>query len=243
IELEEYRIAAFEAIDSYGHRCIRMETFPAAGRDIPEFCAQKGAGSDVVVLLLGTLYGTPIANREISYTEDEFNTAIALKKPILVFEPAPAANTNLKAALEAIEENGLTYEIQRERQKAFGRRARQGRWPRPFKDVADLKFQVGHSLSALASPAKSASYGGERLPYLCNRTRQIEEFAESFRTGLGGAAHVYVVHGDEREQHRQCVDRLVCRHVTYPKRASPAALIGPPPNRAAIEWPLERDAD
>src|SRR5437764_4770506 len=146
LEMEEYRKAAAEAIDQYGYQCIRMETFPASDRAIPDFCRARVAECDVFVLILGQFYGTPIPNRNISYTEDEFDAAVELKKPRLVFTPAPQADTNLKYALASLKVNKLIYEEQEERQTKFKAKALEGLLPRTFKDPDDLKFQVGHSL-------------------------------------------------------------------------------------------------
>jgi hypothetical protein len=43
-ELREYRLAAFAAIDRFGAQCIRMENFPAADRQVPDFCRDKVRG-------------------------------------------------------------------------------------------------------------------------------------------------------------------------------------------------------
>src|SRR2546430_682004 len=107
LEMEEYRKAAAEAIDQYGYQCIRMETFPASDRAIVDFCRARVAECDIFVLILGQFYGTPIPNRDISYTEDEFDAAVDLKKPCLVFVPAPKASTNLADALASMETNKL----------------------------------------------------------------------------------------------------------------------------------------
>ncbi len=146
VEMEEYRLAAAAAIDQYGHQCVRMETFPASERGIPEFCRARVAECDLFVLVLGQFYGTPIPGRDISYTEDEFDAAVAVGKARLVFVPAETADTNIRAALASMKKNGLIYEEQEKRQERFRAKALAGILPRTFKDPEDLKFQIGHSV-------------------------------------------------------------------------------------------------
>ena len=239
LEMRDYRDVARDAVNQYGHRCVRMEDFPAADRAIEDFCRQRVSECDLVILLLGKLYGTAIPGRDISYTEDEFDTAVAVGKPILVFEPTPHAPTDTAAALAS---SGLDYDVQQRRQSEFAKKILRGRLPRLFTDVADLKFQVGYTLAVQATKP-SARYAGERIPYLCNRRLQIDGFGESFRTSLAGQPVVFVVHGHELEQHKQCVQRLICRHITYPKRTATAPLVAPADKGAVVEWPIEKDSE
>jgi hypothetical protein len=241
-EMREYRAAAAEAVDQFGYRCVRMETFPAKDREIAGFCRDRLRDCDVVVVILGRFYGTPIPQRDISYSEDEFDAASELGKTILVFEPERGAKANTDDALAALEANGLIYEDQIARQRRFVKKAHQGRLVRTFKNESDLKFQVGHSLAEHFKDSRGG-YAGERLPHLCDRTLQLDQFGESFQRGTPGQPEIYVVHGHEDEQHKHCVQRLICFHISYPRRWSSAALVGPAEDRALVEWPVEGDAE
>ncbi len=241
-EMEDYRQAALAAIDACGHRCIHMEVFPASDLAIESFCADKVKECDLFVLLLGKFYGTPIPGKEISYTEDELDTALSLRKPRLVFVPGPKARTNTDAALSRMEANGLSYEDQKKRQSAFTKKAMQGVLPRDFGDPADLKFQIGNSINQhfqTVQPVAAAPkrYAGEMLPLLCDRKKQFDDFGETFQTGKPGQPEIYVLPGHELEQHKNCVRRLTCYHITYPMKTMTGSILAPPPDRAVVDWP------
>ena len=247
-EMQEYRQAALAAIDACGHQCIHMEVFPAADLAIESFCAEKVKECDLFVLLLGKFYGTPIPGKEISYTEDEFDTALSLRKPRLVFIPGPGASLNTDAALARIDANGLSYDDQKRRQSAFAKKAVQGVLPRDFANPSDLKFQIGNSISqhfqaAIPTAAAPKRYAGEMLPLLCDRRKQFDEFGETFQTGKPGQPEIYVLPGHELEQHKNCVRRLTCYHITYPMKTMAGSILAPPPDRSVVEWPDSDEDD
>ena len=242
LEMRDYRRAATDVIQSYPLRCVRMEDFPAKDREVAGFCRDQIKECDVVVLILGRLYGSIIPDRGISYTEGELNAATELRKTVLVFAPEPDARTNLEEAEQKLEEDKASIDEQRARQRDFRKLAQAGRAPRTFKDDADLKLKIFHALHEHFGESP-AGYAGRRLPHLCDRTMQLEQFGESFQAGLPGHPEIYVVHGHEGEQHKHCVERLICFHINYPKRTSPSALVAPPDDRALVEWPGERDTE
>src|SRR5215472_10088626 len=74
------------AITAAGLVVVDMADFPAADQPAADLCAQRVRGCDVYVGVLGTRYGTPVADKpEVSYTELEFDTATAAGLPRLVF--------------------------------------------------------------------------------------------------------------------------------------------------------------
>lgn len=243
-EMEDFRNQAFLAIDQFGHRSIRMETFPAADREIASFCRARVAECDAFVLVLGKFYGSPIPGRRISYTEDEFDAAVELGKPILVFLPSPKVKTNTDAALARMEVNGLTYEEQKGLQAEFNKKALRNRLPRTFDDLSDLKFQVGHSLNELLQGAVQTDqkrYAGEMLPLSCDRGPQLARFGECYQTGRPGQPQLFVLYGHESEQHKNCVRRLLCFHLKYPHKKSSGTLLLPADDSsdALVEWPRD----
>ena len=173
IELREYRDAAFQAIEGLGHQCILMERFPAADQQIRDFCADKIGACDVVVLIIGQLYGTLIPNRDISFSENEFDIAMALKKPILVFFPeSNRVVTNVAAALEGSQISNVPED--RWRRGAFLRKVLQGRLGRSYNSPEDLKFCVSQSVHdyssrPIATPSVAKYSGKMRVRvFLCH---------------------------------------------------------------------------
>lgn len=239
-DMKEYRTAAFEAIEQFGHQCLRMETFPAANREIPEFVREKIAECDVFLLLLGRLYGTLIPGRNVSYTEDELDRACFMNKSRLVF--TPTRETRFSAQVDDLIDRNIDIKEQKERQELFFRKAVRNIEPRPFKDAPDLKFQVGHSLSQFfydqnAVGGTATRYSGEILPFLSDRTQQLSAFSDSFEVGSPGQPEIYVLYGHEEEQHQSCIRRLICRKIVYPARNSGGGMLGPRENGAVINWP------
>ena len=83
---KSYIAEAERAISAAGHVAVDMADFPAADQPAAELCEQRVGGCDVYVGVLGTRYGSPVADRpEVSYTELEFDAATAAGLPRLVF--------------------------------------------------------------------------------------------------------------------------------------------------------------
>lgn len=246
-DMKEYREAAFSSIDDDPRcKCIRMESFPAASRDIPSFVRQKIAGCDLVVFVLGRLYGTVIPGRDISYTEDEFNATLELKKDFLVFSPTPKAR--FQAEVDDLIERNIDIKRQRERQQTFTRRVFNAKkQPRYFEDPSDLKYRIAGSIDEFlqAQPRPAAArvnpYYGQMLPLLTDRKRQIDAFSDAFEQSVPGRPQIYIIYGHEEEQHYSCVHRLICRKILYPDKSSGACMLGPRHDRAVVDWPDSED--
>jgi hypothetical protein len=75
-DLAEYREAAYHAIEGLdGWHCVRMEDFGARDWDADEFCRARVAECDVLVGIVGHLYGTVPKGKKESYTEREYEAA------------------------------------------------------------------------------------------------------------------------------------------------------------------------
>ncbi len=82
---ENYRAAAKDAIEALGQMPCLMEMAAAASPRPPQAeCFREIEASDVVVMLLGSRYGTPQDSGR-SPTHEEYDHARELGKPILVF--------------------------------------------------------------------------------------------------------------------------------------------------------------
>src|SRR4051812_41431520 len=88
-ELSNQREAIARAIERLDEvRCIRMEDFGARNQDVESFCREKIAECDILVGLIGHLHGSSPPGDARSYTEIEYDTAVALGKPRLMYMAA-----------------------------------------------------------------------------------------------------------------------------------------------------------
>jgi tetratricopeptide (TPR) repeat protein len=85
-DLTAYRKAAGDAVNKLdGYQCIRMEDFGARNAMADDFCQAKAKECDVFVGILGHCYGSSPKGSDKSYTEQEYDAAIATGKPRLMF--------------------------------------------------------------------------------------------------------------------------------------------------------------
>ena len=85
-DLFEYREAVAKAIHGLdGYHCVQMENFGARNQQALEFCRGKVRECDIFVGILGLLYGSCPEGVNLSYTEDEYVTAIEAGIPRLMF--------------------------------------------------------------------------------------------------------------------------------------------------------------
>lgn len=85
-DLAEYRQAVFEAINGLdGWKCVRMEDLGARPRPIHEFDVAAVRTCDLFVGILGHRYCTIPSSYKRSYTEHEYDTAVSLNLPRLMF--------------------------------------------------------------------------------------------------------------------------------------------------------------
>jgi tetratricopeptide (TPR) repeat protein len=85
-DLAAHRKAAGDAINKLdGYKCIRMEDFGARNAMADDFCQAKVKECDVFVGILGHCYGSSPKGSEQSYTEQEYDAAVATGKPRLMF--------------------------------------------------------------------------------------------------------------------------------------------------------------
>jgi formylglycine-generating enzyme required for sulfatase activity len=85
-DLRIQREAAFRAIQGLdGYRCIRMEDFGARTGEPSAVCKDLLAKSDVVLLIVGHTYGSSAPGAKESFTQLEYEAAVEMGKPLLVF--------------------------------------------------------------------------------------------------------------------------------------------------------------
>jgi hypothetical protein len=158
---KSYIAEAERAIAAAGHVTVDMADFPAADQPAAELCAERVRGCDVYVGVLGTRYGSPVADRpEVSYTELEFDTATAAGLPRLMFL-LDTTTTDVGIPLAELIDHQFGA-----RQEAFRRRIQaSGLVTQSFASPDELGRLVERSLRELAAAAidsrsKPAGEGG-----------------------------------------------------------------------------------
>jgi hypothetical protein len=178
-DLVQTREAAFRAIEGlHGYHCVRMEDFGSWDEAPDDFCRAKVAESDLVICIVGPLYGsrTPAGP---SYTEREFDAAITNKKPCLVF---------LTADDYPLAANLIEKDEDRKCQTAFREKTSNGRMITRFSTPDQVSVKVVQAIrnweasrpsgnvpsqaTLLASQIKSVSY---RVAVLNQSTRVTDD--------------------------------------------------------------------
>jgi hypothetical protein len=136
--LAGYREAAYRAIEGlHGYHCVRMENFGALDWKADEFCRAKVAECDLFVGILGYRYGSCPEDSEKSYSEREYEAAIAAGIPRLMF----LSSDTLPAPAKDIEPDQV-----RDKQRAFRERICNERIPDTFTSPNDLAGRVRQAL-------------------------------------------------------------------------------------------------
>ncbi|MEK7727550.1 MAG: DUF4062 domain-containing protein, partial [candidate division KSB1 bacterium] len=137
-DLAKYRAAVIAAVERLdGYHCVRMENFGARDWEADSFCHAKVQECDLFVGIVGHLYGSCPPNSAQSYTEREFEAAIAANKPRLMFI-APEDFSFPANLIEADEP--------RKKQREFRQRASTGRIRDTFTSPEDLAGRVAQAI-------------------------------------------------------------------------------------------------
>ena len=145
-DLADYREAAYRTISAMdGYHCVRMEDFGARDALADDFCRQKVAECDVFVGILGHCFGSCPKGSSKSYTEQEYDAAVAAGKPRLMFL-APEDFPLPSSLIESDEE--------RAKQRAFRDRVSSERIRDTFASPDDLARRVVAALHNLGPDAR-----------------------------------------------------------------------------------------
>src|SRR3954453_23426043 len=146
--------AAQDAVIKAGDAVTDMAYFAARDDKPAQVCAEAVAAADVLVLIAGFRYGSPVRDRpQLSHTELEHETAERLGLPRLVF--LLGEDTEGPAAMFADLEHGA-------RQQAFRERlANSGVTTATVTSPAELETAVLHALTALPRPEQQPARGTE----------------------------------------------------------------------------------
>ncbi len=133
-DLAKHRAAVIEAIERLdGYHCVRMENFGARDWEADDFCRAKVQECDLFIGIVGHLYGSRPENSAQSYTEREFDAAVAANKPRLMF----IAPEDFSFPANLIEPDEP-----RQKQREFRQRASTGRIRDTFTSPEDLAGRV-----------------------------------------------------------------------------------------------------
>jgi tetratricopeptide (TPR) repeat protein len=133
-DLTEYREAAYRAIEGLdGYHCVRMENFGARDWGGDEFCCARVAECDVLVGIVGHFHGSCPLGRDQSYTEREYEAAVAANVPRLMF----LAPEDFPLPAKLIES-----EEKRQKQRAFRDRVSTERIRDTFASPDDLAWRA-----------------------------------------------------------------------------------------------------
>lgn len=138
-DLQDERQAVMQALLSLDHFPAGMEMFPAADDD--QWALIQGVidDSDYYVLVIGGRYGS-VSEKGISYTEMEFDYALAKRIPILAFIHGQPE----EIAAKKTDQN----DVLRDRLEQFRKKVQTGRTVKFFTNADQLKAHVIQSVSA-----------------------------------------------------------------------------------------------
>lgn len=143
--MEEYRVAAREAAESLGYTVIAAEDFGASPSSPQQVCLAGVRDADVVVLLLGTRYGTLQQGSGLSPTHEEYREARG-HRPVLVFVQTGIAR---EAEEEKLVEEVSGWEG--------------GQYREPFDSPASLRTVVTRALHRWALSQQAGPVNEEEL--------------------------------------------------------------------------------
>jgi len=137
-DLGEHRTAAYNAIQAMdGWRCVRMEDFGARDSTPDDFCRERVTECDVFVGIVGHMYGTSPPNERRSFTECEYDAAVAAGKPCFMF----LAPDTFRLPVTLIESDA-----KREMQGAFRQRVSSERIRGTFESASEIGANVVNAL-------------------------------------------------------------------------------------------------
>ncbi len=201
-DLGSYRAAVKEELLTAGILPITQENFGPDYRTLEEFLKLEIAKSDIVICLVGSLFGSAPQHEKMSqrsYAQLEYDLAVQLNKPIFLF----LTDENYipdKAIQESAEENRLQKE-HREYLKNAGHK-----WEK-FSNVNNLKIKILQALTKIDHLSNLSRIFYLHLPkrpsYFAGRAREIAQLNDALLcrepsvivvVGMGGQGKTSLVH-------------------------------------------------
>jgi hypothetical protein len=153
-DLPEHRQGLRDACERAGFEPHMMEKLPALDADAIEASLQMVDEADVYVGVFAYRYGYVPKGHDISITEMEYNRALELKKPRLIFfidEAHPITGRDMETGPGAIKLQALKDRIGQQRVAAF------------FKSPGDLKGDVVAALTTLGKKLDKEAASGDAV--------------------------------------------------------------------------------
>ena len=151
LDLPEHRQGLRDACERAGFEPHMMEKLPALDADAIEASLQMVDEADVYVGVFAYRYGYVPGGHDISITEMEYDRAVELEKPRLIFfidEAHPITGKDVETGPGAIKLQTLKNRIGKQRVATF------------FKSPGDLKGDVVAALTTLGKKLDTAAAGG-----------------------------------------------------------------------------------
>jgi hypothetical protein len=245
-DLSAHRSAVLRAIRKMdGFHCHAMEDFGARHASPLEFCRSSVQKCDVFVGILAGFYGSCPPESDVSYTEHEYETALSIGLPLLMFlspEDAPLPGDLPQSPADA------------ERQRHFRERAQAGRIREIIGTPEELATAVVAALHNFArartAPDELPAAGetarrtdrGVLVPKLCDRAQQEEQFrlflAHHTQQGPPRPLAVFL-----RGAPQECLESLVHRFCGTALRKlaerHPGSRTGAVDEPYLIDWPVD----
>jgi len=180
-DLATHREAVYRAISGLdGFQCVRMEDFGARDQAADPFCRALVKECGVFVGLAGHLYGSSPDGSETSFTEGEYEAAVKVDTPRLLF----LASDDLPMASSLRESDALW-----QRQQDFRERLKKERIVAFFADPGALAAQVVTALRNLEKGEAEVIVETPRTPLLtAYLERLIQDTAPLSLSGIDPAA-------------------------------------------------------
>jgi hypothetical protein len=162
-DLQEYRNAVFEAIQKCdGWHVVRMEDFGARAEMTDEFCRAKVAECDLFVGIVGHYFGSNPKGSKKSYTQQEYDAAVEINKPRLMFVTPDDFSTPAN-----LRESTKKYKLQQE----FRKRVQETQPCPSFSSQQDLATKV---VTAIRNHENAPDFAAEEKRYLAQLIERTE---------------------------------------------------------------------
>jgi tetratricopeptide (TPR) repeat protein len=189
-DLPDHRGEIREGCERAGFEPRMMEKDPALDADPIKASLQMVEEADVYVGVFAFRYGYVPEGCDISITEMEYDRAIALKKPRLVFfihDDHPITKKDVETGPSEAKLEALKDRIGKERVATF------------FRSPKDLRAQVVEALTALAKELDAAAAGGDATAAVVAKLHR--------RTSIPSPPEPYIAHPYTLLQSRELVGR------------------------------------
>ncbi len=133
--------AAMQAVVDCGHVPVEMRSFVLGSTPTADICERAVCSADIYLGILGHRYGSRLLDRDISYTEFEYQCAVFNRIPKLMFLLSGRAPVPL---------DGFGDREDGPRQDRFRAMARSAGAAVEFDSPGDLKYKVNRSLTVEA---------------------------------------------------------------------------------------------